>query len=404
MSHHNGLSREDFDKAPMAPLGIIAMPGCEMLGARVNEYLSHWRGDKDDEYVTFPGRGRENYLLDVELVRFSTGEGKGMLKQSVRGYDLYIISDVTAYQVEYMMRGRMVPMSPDDHYQDLKRVIAAVGGKAKRISVIMPFLYESRQHRRTSRESMDCALMLLELKNMGVANIITFDAHDPRVQNSIPLTGFESIHPTYQMLKALLRCEKQLNLARNAMMIVSPDEGAINRNIYYSTVLGLDLGVFFKRRDYTQVVDGRNKIIAHEYLGDSVEDKDIIVADDIIASGESILDLARDLKRRKANRIFAAGTFGFFTSGLEEFDKAYAEGALSRVLCTNLNYLSPELKEREWFVEVDMSKYISYVIATLNHDHSLHTLLNPLDRIKKLLKGYHDMQEECGIRFKMETN
>ncbi|MDL2319024.1 ribose-phosphate pyrophosphokinase [Eubacteriales bacterium OttesenSCG-928-A19] len=398
----NGLNRDAFDHAPIAPLGIIAMPGCEALGARINTYLTDWRHgreERDEDLVSFPGYERESFLLEAECPRFSTGEGKGILKQSVRGYDLYIITDVTAYHKTYEMRGMTVPMSPDDHYADLKRIIAAVGGKARRINVIMPFLYESRQHRRTSRESMDCALMLHEIKSMGVQNIITFDAHDPRVQNSIPLTGFESVHPTYQMLKALFRHEKDLNISKDSMMIISPDEGAINRNIYYSTVLGLDLGTFFKRRDYTQVVGGRNPIIAHEYLGASVEGKDIIVADDIIASGESILDLARELKSLKANRIFAAGTFAFFTNGLDAFNKAYAEGAISRVLGTNLNYLSPEIKKAEWFIEVDMSKYISYIIATLNHDHSLNKLLNPLDRIKNLLERYHREQAEAGMRF-----
>ena len=398
-----GLNRDSFDTAPVAPLGIIAMPGCEMLGARVNSYLTQWRNNleenRDADLVAHPGIGREDFILKVECPRFGTGEGKGMLKQSVRGYDLYIISDVTAYQIQYEMRGQVVPMSPDDHYADLKRIIAAVGGKAHRINVIMPFLYESRQHRRTGRESMDCALMLQELTAMGVHNIITFDAHDPRVQNAIPIRGFESIHPTYQMLKALFKKERDLNISKNAMMIISPDEGAINRNIYYSTVLGLGLGVFFKRRDYTMVVNGRNPIIAHEYLGEDVEGKDIIVADDIIASGDSILDLARELKSRKANRIFAACTFGFFTSGLDAFNKAYEEGSIARVLSTNLNYLDPEIRNAPWFIEVDMSKYISYIIATLNHDHSLHELLNPLDRIKNLLARYHKEQEEAGIRF-----
>ncbi len=400
-----GLERDALDHAPIAPLGIIAMPGCEELGRRANDYLMRWRTEREESaddvsvLYTTPGYKRDSFLLDVSCPRFGTGEGKALLKQSVRGYDLYIISDVAAYQIEYQMYGRTVPMSPDDHYSDLKRVIAAIGGKAKRINVIMPFLYESRQHRRTSRESMDCAVMLQELERMGVSNIITFDAHDPRVQNAIPLTGFESVHPTYQMLKALLRVEPELNISKSAMMIISPDEGAISRNIYYSTVLGLDMGLFFKRRDYTQVVDGRNPIIKHEYLGDDVEGKDIIVADDIIATGDSMLDLARELKSRKANRIFIAATFGFFTSGLEAFNKAYADGSIARVLGTNLTYLPPETKNAPWFIQVDMSKYISFIIATLNHDHSLHSLLNPLDRIKRLLANYHKEQEKAGIRF-----
>ncbi len=403
VSQLQGTDRDAFTTAPVAPLGIIAMPGCEILGGRIDGYLKLWRTEREDsmgeELYVSPGYNRDSFLLEADCPRFGTGEGKALLRESVRGYDLYIISDVTAYHKEYKMYGRMVPMSPDDHYSDLKRVIGAVGGKAKRINVIMPFLYESRQHRRTSRESMDCAIMLQELENMGVTNIITFDAHDPRVQNAIPLTGFESVHPTYQMLKALCRNIRDLNINKKNMMIISPDEGAIGRNIYYSTVLGLDMGLFFKRRDYTTIVNGRNPIVAHEYLGDDVEGKDIIVAEDIIATGDSILDLARQLKARKAGRVFCASTFGFFTSGVEAFNKAYEEGAINRVLCTNLNYLTPEIRSAPWFIEVDMSKYVSFIIATLNHDHSLNNLLNPLDRIKNLLERYHKEQAAEGIRF-----
>lgn len=397
-----GLDRDSFETIPVAPLGIIPMPGCEALGEKVNAYLTEWRTNREEsglEFYTFPGYQRDSFLLEVNCARFGTGEGKAILKQSVRGYDLYIISDVTAYQIEYSMYGRRVPMSPDEHFQDLKRVVAAVGGKARRINVIMPFLYESRQHRRTSRESMDCAMMLQELEHMGVSNIITFDAHDPRVQNAVPLMGFESIHPTYQMLKSLFRKVPDLNIKKDSMMIISPDEGAIGRNIYYSTVLGLDMGLFYKRRDYTKIVDGRNPIIAHEYLGDTVAGKDIIVADDIISTGDSILDLARELKKREANRIFVAGTFSFFTNGTEAFDAAYKEGKITRVLSTNLNYVPQSIRDKPWFVQVDMSKYVSYVIATLNHDHSLHSLLNPLERIKRLLERYQKEQEEMGIRF-----
>lgn len=402
MEPRSGLDRDTFDTLPIAPLGIIAMPGCEEIGHRVNDYLTRWRDLREESeqmLYTSPGYQRDSFLLDIQCARFGTGEGKALVKQSVRGYDLYIISDVTAYQIEYVMRGKRVPMSPDDHYADLKRVIAAIGGRARRICVIMPFLYESRQHRRISRESMDCAMMLQELTGMGVHNIITFDAHDPRVQNAIPLKGFDSVHPTYQMLKALLNREKDLNINKDAMMIISPDEGAIGRNIYYSTVLGLDMGLFYKRRDYTQIINGRNPIVAHEYLGDDVAGKDIIVADDIIATGESMLDLARELKARKANRIYLAGTFVFLTNGLEEFNKAYEEGSIARVLGTNLNYLPQEIKDAPWFIEVDMSKYISYIIATLNHDKSLHTLLNPLERIKILLARYREQQAKDGIRF-----
>jgi len=400
--HLSSWDRVSFETATIAPLGIIAMPGCEALGDSINRYLLRWHAGTEEpsgEYYTTPGYQRNTFLLEAVCDRFGTGEGKAILKQSVRGYDLYIISDVTAYQIEYEMYGRRVPMSPDDHYQDLKRVIAAASGKARRVTVIMPFLYESRQHRRTSRESMDCAVMLQELKAMGVLNIITFDAHDPRVQNAIPLTGFESIQPAYQMLKALLRYERELNISKGSMMIISPDEGAIDRNIYYSTVLGLDMGLFYKRRDYTRVVNGRNPIIAHEYLGDDVEGKDIIVADDIISTGESILDLARELKARKANRIFVASTFSFFSSGIEVFNKAYKDGILTRVLSTNLNYLPDEIKKTSWFIEVDMSKYCAYIIATLNHDHSISNLLNPHDRIRRLLDRYRREQAEAGIRF-----
>lgn len=395
-----GLYRDPFETAPCGPLGIIAMPGCEMLGAKVNDYLMRWRDLKennDAELYTSPGYKRESFLLDVSCPRFGTGEGKGLLRGSVRGYDIYIISDVTAYQIEYTMYGRQVPMSPDDHYQDLKRIIGAIRGKAQRINVIMPFLYESRQHRRTGRESMDCAMALKELEAMGVTNIITFDAHDPRVQNAIPLTGFESVQPYYQVLKALLRNFPDLHLDKKHMTIISPDEGAINRNIFYSSVLGLDLGIFYKRRDYSRVINGRNPIVAHEYLGDDISGKDVLVSDDIISTGESVLDLSRELKRRNANRIFVAGTFCFFTNGLDAFQKAYEEGAFCRVLGCNLNYLPQGLRDKEWFIEVDMSKYISYIIATLNHDHSLHALLNPVDRISRLLDNYHKSQVERGI-------
>ena len=387
----SGAGWKPFETRPIGPLGLIAMPGCEALGERMNKYLKDWRegiGEQDEDLYTFPGYNLDTFLLSIKCPRFGTGEGKGLLNQSVRGYDIYIISDVTAHQIRYKMYGESVPMSPDDHYADLKRVIAAIGGKARRITVIMPFLYESRQHRRSSRESMDCALMLQELSSMGVENIITFDAHDPRVQNAIPLTGFENFVPTYQMMKSLCRKVKDLEIDKQHMMIVSPDEGAITRNIYYSTVLGLDLGMFYKRRDYSKVVDGRNKIIAHEYMGDSVEGKDIIVADDIISTGDSVLDLLRELKRRNARRIYVAATFCFFTNGVEAFNEAYESGMLAGVLGTNLNYLSPEVRNAPWFIEVDMSKYMAYIVATLNHDHSLDALISPLNRIKNLIEKY----------------
>ena len=387
----SGVSWKPFETRPIGPLGIIAMAGCEAIGQRVDQYLRDWRegrGEQSEDLYTFPGYNLSTFLLSAKCPRFGTGEGKGLLTQSVRGYDIYIITDVTAHQIQYTMYGKPVPMSPDDHYADLKRVIAAISGKARRINVIMPFLYESRQHRRTSRESMDCALMLQELSSMGVENIITFDAHDPRVQNAIPLSGFESIMPTYQMLKAMCHTYDDLRIDKHHMMVISPDEGALNRNIYYSSAMGVDMGMFYKRRDYTRVVNGRNPIIAHEYLGDSVEGKDVFVADDIIASGDSILDLAYNLKRRKAKRVFAGATFAFFTSGLEAFDKAYAEGIIDHVFATNLTYTPREVLERPWFSQADMSKYMAFVIATLNHDQSLSYLLNPWNRIEKLLTKY----------------
>ena len=393
---------ESFLTYPVGPLGLIAMPGTEEMGAKVNSWLKKWRDHTEDslpgDMRTTPGMEREDFLINVACPRFGNGEGKGMIKESIRGYDIYILCDVGAYNLEYDMFGRLVPMSPDDHFANLKRIIAAMSGKAKRITVIMPMLYEGRQHRRASRESMDCAMALQELAALGVSNIITFDAHDPRVQNAIPTTGFESIMPSYQIFKALLKKDKTLNIDKEHMMIVSPDEGAIDRNIFYASVLELDMGLFYKRRDYTRIVNGRNPIVAHEYLGDSVEGKDIFVADDILSSGESVIDLARELKKRKANRIFAAATFALFTNGLETYNKAYEEGIIDRVISTNLTYRSPELKAAPWFVEADMSKYISYIIATLNHDRSLSKLLTPYDRIHGLLKRYTAEQAAAGIR------
>ena len=383
---------QKFPMMPVAPLGVIAMRGCEEMGKAVNAYLTKWQVDNstDEMLHSFYGSEANGFLIRTNCPRFGTGEGKGMLLDSVRGYDLYIICDVGAYQCTYKMYGKEIPMTPDEHYADLKRLIAAASGKAKRINVIMPMLYEGRQHRRTARESMDCALMLQELVAMGVENIITFDAHDPRVQNAIPLSGFESIMPTYQMLKAMTHTYSDLKMDKDHMMVVSPDEGAISRNIYYSSAMGVDLGMFYKRRDYTRVVNGRNPIIAHEYMGDSVEGKDVFVADDIIASGDSILDLAYNLKKRGAKRVFAGATFAFFTSGLDAFNKAYEEGVIDRVFATNLTYASPEMLEAPWFTQADMSKYMAFVIATLNHDQSLSHLLDPWKRIEKLLNDYRE--------------
>ncbi len=393
---------ENFLTYPVAPLGLIAMHGTEEMGDKVNKWLIKWRNATDDptdgDMRTTPGEQRQDFLIRTTCPRFGNGEGKGMIKDSVRGYDIYILIDVGAYNCTYKLYGKDVPMSPDEHYQDLRRIITAIGGKARRINVIMPMLYEGRQHRRSSRESLDCAVMLQDLTRMGVENIITFDAHDPRVQNAIPASGFESIMPSYQMFKALLRKDKTLHVDKEHMMIVSPDEGAIDRNIFYASVLGLDMGMFYKRRDYTRIVNGRNPIIAHEYIGDSVEGKDIFVADDIISSGESVIELAKELKARKANRIFAAATFALFTNGLDEYNKAYQDGIIDRVISTNLTYRTPELKAAPWFAEADMSKYISYIIATLNHNRSLSKLLNPYDRIHNLMARYNKEQAEAGIR------
>jgi ribose-phosphate pyrophosphokinase len=365
---------------PVGDLGIIAMRGCEDFVDKVNTWVTTWR----QEAGTFDGR---NFIIQVDCPRFGSGEGKALIKESVRGHDLYIISDVFNYGVKHRMYDIEVPMSPDEHFQDLKRVISAAGGKARRINVIMPMLYEGRQHKRTARESLDCAMGLRELADMGVDNIITFDAHDARVQNAVPLIGFENVHPTYQMLKALVHTENELHIDREHMCVISPDEGGLSRCIYYSSVLGLELGMFYKRRDYTRIVGGRNPIISHEYLGGSLEGKDVILVDDIIASGDSILDIAQQLREKNAGRVFVFATFGLFCEGLEKFDEAYRCGLLEKVYTTNLVYRPNTLKTREWYDEVDMSKYVSYIIDTLNYDRSISNLLNPVYRIHKLLNN-----------------
>lgn len=373
------------------PMALLAMEGCAELGAMVNEYLTQWTIEPENELLlTFPGFGRDSFLIEASCPRFGTGEAKAIIRESVRGYDLYIMCDVTNYRKTYKMYGKEVPMSPDDHFMDLKRLIAATSNKAMRITVIMPFLYEGRQHRRNARESLDCALALHDLVNMGVENIITFDAHDPRVQNSIPLNSFDNVQPTYQMLKALLRAAPDLVLDKDHMMVISPDEGAANRNIYYASMLGLDMGLFYKRRDYTQMVNGRNPIVAHEYLGTDVQGKDIIIADDMLSTGDSMLDLARELKRRKAGRIFMFTTFALFTEGTAAFDKAHEEGLFDYIFATNLTALDPQLKAKPWFKEVNMAKYIAYIVATLNHDSSIAKLLNPAERIAKLLECHRN--------------
>lgn len=395
-------NEESFLTTPVGPLGLIAMRGTEEIAGKVNQWLLKWRQHTEatmpGDMTTTPGMGRENFLVRTTCPRFGNGEGKGLIKDSVRGLDLYILCDVGAYNCTYSMYGQTVPMSPDDHYMDLKRTIAAVGGKARRITVIMPMLYGGRQHRRASRESLDCALMLQELARMGVNNIITFDAHDPRVQNATPEGGFENVMPSYQIFKALLKREKTLHLDKEHLMIVSPDEGALDRNIFYASVLGVDMGMFYKRRDYTRIVNGRNPIVAHEYMGNDLDGKDVFVADDILSSGESIIDVARNLKKRKANRIFAAVTFPLFTNGLELFNKAYEDGLIDYVISTNLTYRRPELQAAPWFIEADMSKYISYIIATLNHDRSLSKLLTPSDRISALKERYNQQQIAEGIK------
>ena len=392
---------EAFLTYPIGPLGLINMNGTEELGGEVNEWLQKWRDHTEEtmpDMHTTPGMQREDFRIRSTCPRFGNGEGKGLIKESVRGYDIYILCDIGAYNCTYNMYGMQVPMSPDDHFMDLKRTIAALGGKAKRVNIIMPMLYEGRQHRRSARESLDCALALQELTRMGVNNIITFDAHDPRVQNAIPESGFESVMPSYQIFKALLKNVKDLQLDKDHMMVVSPDEGALDRNTFYASVLGVNMGMFYKRRDYTRIVNGRNPIIAHEYLGEDLNGKSVFVADDILASGESLIDVARELKKRGASRIFCAATFGLFTEGVEKFDKAYEEGLIERVIITNLTYRRPELKGKPWFIEADMSKYIAYIIATLNHDRSISQLLNPYNRIHHLLDRYHEEQVKSGFR------
>ena len=376
-------SERNLENIPVGALGLITVPGCEELGEKVNKYLVKWRKESEHQYkddVVFHGYVREDYIIHSNVPRFGSGEAKGIIKESVRGKDLYLMVDVLNYNVTYSLTGNINHMSPDDHFQNLKRVIAAIGGKARRINVIMPFLYESRQHKRNGRESLDCALALQELVRMGVDNIITFDAHDPRVQNAIPLSGFETVSPTYQFIKNLLASVHDLQIDNEHMMAISPDEGATNRAIYLANVLGLDMGMFYKRRDYTRIVKGRNPIVAHEFLGSSVEGKDVIIIDDMISSGDSILEVAKELKRRKAKRIFAAATFGLFTNGLDGFDQAYADGIISGVLTTNLIYQTPNLLSKPYYINCDMSKYIALIVDTLNHDGSISSLLSPNER------------------------
>ena len=382
-----------LETIPTGTLGIIATDSCTELAEKVNNYLTGWRNHREHEHqndIAFKDYYKDSYLIKPYTPRFGTGEAKCVINQSVRGYDLYIMVDVTNYSLTYSVCGHENHMSPDDHFADLKRVIAAVGGKARRITVILPFLYESRQHRRTGRESLDCPLALKELVAIGVDNIITFDAHDPRVVNAIPLNGFENVMPSYQFIKGICREVKDLKIDNDHMMVISPDEGGTNRAVYLASVLGLDMGMFYKRRDYSKIVDGRNPIVAHEFLGSSVEGKDVLIIDDMISSGDSMIDVATELKKRKANRIFAAATFGLFTNGMEKFDKAYEEGIIDGILTTNLIYQTPNLLSKPYYINCDMSKYIALIIDTLNHDDSISKLLNPVERIQKVLTKYRN--------------
>ena len=380
-----------LENIPVGPLGFIPVVGCQELGKNVDKYLVQWRkeavGNTTNDAV-FLEYSKDTFIVDAKAPRFGSGEAKGIINESVRGKDVYVMVDVCNYSLTYSLSGHTNRMSPDDHFQNLKRIIAAIGGKARRINVIMPFLYESRQHKRNSRESLDCALALQELVRMGVDNIITFDAHDPRIQNAIPLHGFETVRPTYQFVKALLRKHPGLKIDSEHMMAISPDEGATERAIYLANVLGIDMGMFYKRRDYSRVVNGRNPIVAHEFLGSSVEGKDVIIVDDMISSGESMLDVARQLKDRKANRIFCASTFGLFTNGLEKFDEAYENGIIHGILTTNLIYQTPELLSRPWYINCDMTKFIALIIDKLNHDGSISDILDPSARIQNLVERY----------------
>ena len=378
---------------PIAPLKLIAMESCKPLGQKVNDYIVSFRENTINEVTESPlyrNYKANNYQVDCSCPRFGSGEAKGVLKETIRGTDLFIMTDVCNYSLTYTVNGHLNHMSPDDHYQDLKRIIAAATGKARRINVIMPFLYESRQHKRTRRESLDCALALEELDAMGVSNIITFDAHDPRVQNSIPLKGFDNFFPTYQFLKALVKNVPDFKLDNDHLMIISPDEGAMSRAVYFSNILGVDMGMFYKRRDYSTVVNGKNPIVAHEFLGDSVEGKDVVIIDDMISSGESMLDVARQLKERKAGRVFVCTTYGLFTDGVAKFDEYYEKGWLDRVITTNLNYRIPELLDRPYYIEANMSKYLASIIDIINHDVSVEKVRSSNEKIMDLMKKVNE--------------
>ena len=377
-----------IDSIPVGPLGLIPLRGMEEFTKKVNDYLVEWRRERENEHkdtLLFSEYEKDDYVVKAGISRFGSGEAKGTIEESVRGDDLYLLVDVCNYSMTYSLSGKINHMSPDDHFQDLKRIIAAIAGKARRINVIMPFLYESRQHKKTGRESLDCALALQELTNMGVDNIITFDAHDPRVQNAIPLKGFETVQPIYQYTKGLLKHFPDLQVDSDHMMIISPDEGGMRRAIYFANMLKLDVGMFYKRRDYTKVVDGRNPIIAHEFLGSDVEGKDLVIIDDMISSGESVQEVAKELKKRKAKRVFVCATFGLFTNGFAKFDKYYENGIIDGIFTTNLVYQSPNLLSKPYYYNVEMSKYVALIIDNLNHDSTISGLLTPTNRINTLL-------------------
>ena len=377
---------------PVAPLKIAAQESCLDRGKKVNDYIVRFRQETYNTSLNshlFSSYKQDNYLIDCSCPRFGTGEAKGILRESIRGADLFVMVDVCNYSLTYTVNGHRNHMSPDDHYQDLKRIISAANGKAHRVNVIMPFLYESRQHKRTKRESLDCAFALQELMDMGVNNIITFDAHDPRVQNAIPLQGFDNFSPAYQFMKALLRAEPKLKVDKEHLMIISPDEGAMHRAVYFSNVIGVDMGMFYKRRDYSQVIGGKNPIVAHEFLGDNIAGKNVIIIDDMISSGESMLDVAKQIKERGAGRVFVCTTFGLFTDGFDKFDEYYERGYIDRVIVTNLTYLPPCTKNKPYFVTADMSKFIALIIDSLNHDIPISSVMVPTDKIHRLLEVHN---------------
>lgn len=388
---------EFIERIPVGPLALMPLDSIQPLGQRVDEYLSTWRTQRESDHketIAFNGYQKDSYIVQAKVSRFGSGEAKANILETVRGVDLYLMVDVMNYAQTYSLFGQVNHMSPDDHYSDLKRVIAATTGKAKRINVIMPFMYESRQHKRTGRESLDCAMMLQELHAMGVENFITFDAHDPRVMNAIPQDSFDNISCSYQFIKAILAHVEDLDIDKNHMMIISPDEGGMSRAIYYANVLGIDMGMFYKRRDYSKVVNGRNPIVAHEFLGTDVEGKDVFIIDDMISSGESLIDTAKELKERKARRVFACCTFGLFTSGFNKFDQAYANGTLNGVFTTNLIYQQPELLTKPWYISVDMAKYIALIIDNLNHDMSISSILDSSQKINDKVAAYRAHREE----------